>query len=189
MTFFLKMVGVKVGKGLQTEGIPSIKIRGSASNIVIGNNVRIARGVDLRNRNEGKIILEDNVYLDVGCRLVVANKAVLHIKEGAEIGLYSIFNAGANITVGKGAMIAGFCYFQSSNHGLKRNIPIKEQPHTYGEIIIGSDVWIGGHGTVLPGVNIGDGAVVGAKSVVTKNVESNAIVVGVPAFKKGERIE
>ena len=48
-------------------------------------------------------------------------------------------------------------------------------------INIGNDVWIGGHSTILPGVTIGDGAVVAAGAVVTKNVEPKTIVGGVPA--------
>ena len=48
-------------------------------------------------------------------------------------------------------------------------------------ITIGNDVWIGGNSTILPGVTIGDGAVVAAGAVVTKDVEPNTIVGGVPA--------
>jgi acetyltransferase-like isoleucine patch superfamily enzyme len=46
---------------------------------------------------------------------------------------------------------------------------------------VGRDVWIGGHSTVLSGVRIGDGAVVGAGSVVTKDIPPFSIAVGVPA--------
>jgi acetyltransferase-like isoleucine patch superfamily enzyme len=49
------------------------------------------------------------------------------------------------------------------------------------EIVIEDDVWIGAHCTILPGVTIGKGAVVGAGSVITKNVEPYSIVVGAPA--------
>ena len=48
-------------------------------------------------------------------------------------------------------------------------------------IVIGNDVWIGAQATILKGVEIADGAVVGAGSVVTKSVPPNAIVVGNPA--------
>jgi maltose O-acetyltransferase len=51
-------------------------------------------------------------------------------------------------------------------------------------ITIGDDVWIGGHSTVLPGVKIGDGAVIAAGSVVTKDVEPCALVAGNPAKVK-----
>jgi maltose O-acetyltransferase len=46
---------------------------------------------------------------------------------------------------------------------------------------IGDDVWIGGHATILPGVTIGDGAVVAAGAVVTKDVPPYTVVAGVPA--------
>lgn len=48
-------------------------------------------------------------------------------------------------------------------------------------ITIGNDVWIGGHSCIMPGVTIGDGAVIAAGSVVTKDVEANTIVGGNPA--------
>ena len=54
-------------------------------------------------------------------------------------------------------------------------LPIK------GDTVIGNDVWIGQHATILPGVHIGDGAIIGANSVVGSDVEPYTIVVGNPA--------
>lgn len=48
-------------------------------------------------------------------------------------------------------------------------------------VFIGRNVWIGSHATILPGVRVGDGAVIGAGAVVTKDVPTDSIVVGVPA--------
>ena len=50
-----------------------------------------------------------------------------------------------------------------------------------GTVIIGNDVWIGSHATVVDGISIGDGSIVAAGSVVTKSVQPYAIVGGVPA--------
>jgi virginiamycin A acetyltransferase len=54
-------------------------------------------------------------------------------------------------------------------------------PGTKGDVVIGNDVWIGYQAMILSGVKIGDGAVVGARSVVTKDVPPYAIVAGSPA--------
>jgi maltose O-acetyltransferase len=56
-----------------------------------------------------------------------------------------------------------------------------------GDVVIGDRVWIGYRAVILPGVTVGDGAVVGAGSVVTKNVLPYTIVAGNPARKIGER--
>lgn len=58
---------------------------------------------------------------------------------------------------------------------------ITGHPSTKGDVVIGNDVWIGWSATILSGVAIGDGAVIAAKSVVTKNVPPYAIVAGNPA--------
>lgn len=58
---------------------------------------------------------------------------------------------------------------------------IKGHPKTKGDVIIGNDVWIGYGSTILSGVKIGDGAIIGAMSLVTKNVEPYTIVGGNPA--------
>ena len=58
---------------------------------------------------------------------------------------------------------------------------MKHQPERSAEILVGSDVWFGVNCTILKGVAIGDGAIIAAGSVVTKNVPPLAIVAGVPA--------
>lgn len=62
-------------------------------------------------------------------------------------------------------------------------------PASKGRVVIGSDVWIGKGAKILSGVEIGDGAVVGAFSVVTKNVRPYAIVVGSPAREVKRRFD
>jgi virginiamycin A acetyltransferase len=52
---------------------------------------------------------------------------------------------------------------------------------TKGDTIIGNDVWIGHHAVIMPGTQIGDGAMIGSYSIVTKNVEPYAVVAGNPA--------
>ena len=183
----LVLKGIKVGKNFYIQGIPFLKIRGPARNIRIGDDVSIYGNIDIRNRETGSIVIEDNVSFDKECRLVAANNAVLRFKSGADIGGYNIFNCGTNVTIGHDTMIAGYCYIQSSNHGMAPNIPIKKQKHIYGEITIGDDCWIASHVTVVAGVTIANGAIVGANAVVTKDLSTNSINVGIPAKQIGVR--
>jgi acetyltransferase-like isoleucine patch superfamily enzyme len=62
-------------------------------------------------------------------------------------------------------------------------------PWSKGDIIVGNDVWIGRGAKILSGVTIGDGAVIGAYSVVTRNVRPFAIVAGNPAVEHRRRFE
>jgi acetyltransferase-like isoleucine patch superfamily enzyme len=102
----------------------------------------------------------------------------------------AMFMAPVPITIGNNALIGPYTMFNSSSHRYKsRGTLIDHQGHRYGEIKIEDDVWIGGHACVLAGVTLGEGAVVGAGSVVTKSVPNYAVVAGVPARIIGERSE
>lgn len=89
----------------------------------------------------------------------------------------------AEICIGKNCLIGPDVGIYTAGHQLHpedRTLTCTATP-----ISIGDDVWIGGHSTILPGVSIGDGAVVAAGSVVTKDVKSRTMVAGNPAkFKK-----
>jgi acetyltransferase-like isoleucine patch superfamily enzyme len=64
---------------------------------------------------------------------------------------------------------------------------ISGHPSTKGDVIIGKDVWIGFGATILSGVKIGDGSVIGARSVVTNEIHLYAVVTGNPAKEKKKR--
>jgi maltose O-acetyltransferase len=62
------------------------------------------------------------------------------------------------------------------------DIPMRQQGHNKPEpVIIGDDVWIGTRAIIMPGISVGKGAIIGASSVVTKDVPEYAIVCGNPA--------
>ncbi|MDE7160024.1 MAG: galactoside O-acetyltransferase [Muribaculaceae bacterium] len=84
--------------------------------------------------------------------------------------------AAGGITVDDGAMIAANVQLISNNHDLYERQVITCKP-----VHIGKNAWIGAGATILPGVTVGDNAVVGAASVVTKDVEADTIVAGNPA--------
>ena len=105
---------------------------------------------------------------------------------------------GKNITIGKDVFINSGCHFQDQgsitigdgslighnvvlvtiNHDLN---PKENRKNHYAPIKIGSYVWIGSNATVLPGVTVGDWAVIAAGAVVTKDVPARTVVGGVPA--------
>ncbi|MBW2642327.1 MAG: acyltransferase [Deltaproteobacteria bacterium] len=70
----------------------------------------------------------------------------------------------------------------------KRRVPIREQGHHKGIIMIKTGAWIGANAVILPDVTIGKGAIVAAGAVVTKDVNDFEIVGGLPARKIGSRI-
>ena len=98
-------------------------------------------------------------------------------------------NAYGGITIGNNVLIGPSVIIHSANH----KIPTKKDQilgsgHQKNPVIIGNDIWIGANALILPGVRIGDGCVIGAGSVVTKNVEPYSIVGGNPAKKIRDRI-
>ena len=65
--------------------------------------------------------------------------------------------------------------------GWRQEAPACEALPMKGDTVVGNDVWIGQNATILPGVHVGDGAIIGANSVVGSDVEAYSIVVGNPA--------
>lgn len=94
----------------------------------------------------------------------------------------------ASITIGCQVSIGANCYITSGNHAFsRRDIPIQCQGFSSREVVIGDDVWIGCNAVVLPGVTIGTGAIIGAGSVVTRDVPPYEVWAGVPARKIKDR--
>jgi galactoside O-acetyltransferase len=78
---------------------------------------------------------------------------------------------------------------RASNHNYNRvDIPIRDQGHSGGKIVIEDDVWIGSNAVITPDVVIGKGAIVGAGAVVVHDVSPYDIVGGVPAVTIGKRM-
>src|SRR5688572_17239768 len=85
------------------------------------------------------------------------------------------------ITFGKNVLIGPKVIIWGRDHGMDRHTPMNTQQYKRKPIVIGNDVWIGACSIVLKGVTIGEGAVIAAGSVVTKDVEPYTIVGGNPA--------
>lgn len=100
--------------------------------------------------------VHDNVFINTGCQ----------------------FQDQGGIEIGEGSLIGHNVVLATLNHDLN---PSRRQICIPASIRIGKNVWIGSNSTILPGVAIGDNAVVAAGAVVTKDIEENTIVGGVPA--------
>lgn len=99
-----------------------------------------------------------------------------HINRGA------IITARAPVEIGDDALIGPYAIINSGNHVfVDLNTPTNLQGHTESPISIGNNVWLGAHACVLQGVTIGDGSVVGAGAVVTRDIPAHSLAVGVPA--------
>lgn len=135
-------------------------------------------------RNWQDITLGSNVALDTGVTLLCSGVITgdkLVISSGTYVNRYSMFDAHQQIVVGSNCLFGPNCYITDSNHSFEANLSINIQKMQSNPIVIEDEVWIGAHVTILSGVRIGKGAVIGAGSVVTSEVPSMAIAVGVPA--------
>ena len=105
----------------------------------------------------------------------------LVIGENSGIGEYSKIMPG--VIIGDNVMMGPKCFFCTRNHEYTRtDIPMIQQGfQEQRPIKIGNDVWIGQNVIILPGVTVGNGCIIGAGAVVTKNVPDYAIVGGNPA--------
>ena len=109
-------------------------------------------------------------YTDFGRNIHVGNH--VFINGGCH------FQDQGGISIGAGALIGHQVVLATLNH---HEDPARRQELRGAPIVIGKNVWIGAHATVLAGVTIGDGAIVAAGAVVTRDVPPNTVVGGVPA--------
>jgi acetyltransferase-like isoleucine patch superfamily enzyme len=156
----------------------------------VGRNVFVGDGVVIyADTGGGPVILGDRVYLNEDVRIVTGQGGVVSLDDDTHVqpGCYFMAWQGS-IRVGRNAQIAPNCAFYPYEHGTDAGRPIHEQPlRSTGDIEIGADAWLGYGVIVLAGVSIGEGAVVGAGSVVTKSVPPGAVAAGSPARVLRER--
>ena len=112
------------------------------------------------------------------------------IGDDVDIAWGTIITTGGGVTIGDRTLIGYRSMIISANHNIPKGMgKIFDSGHTLAPVKIGSDVWIGGNTVILPGVTIGEGAVIAAGSVVTKNVPAFKIVAGCPAKEIKDRLQ
>jgi acetyltransferase-like isoleucine patch superfamily enzyme len=134
-------------------------------------------------KNGGSVTLKDHVSILRDTIIETGDHGRVHIEKHSYIHPQCHIIAYTNdIHIGCRVMLAANCAFYPHNHGAKKEIDIIEQPlESKGPIRIGDNAWLGTGVIVLGGVTVGEGAVIGAGSLVTKSIPSNAIAAGRPA--------
>ena len=134
-------------------------LNGAKGQLMIQKDGNLSKGVVI-NCYGGKVNIEQNVF--IGENVIIYGHGGVYIGENTLISMHT-------------------CII-SSNHTIpSKNILIRSQPDILLPVKIGNDVWLGAGAKVLGGVTIGDGCVVGAGAVVSKNLAPYSIAVGVPA--------
>lgn len=156
----------------------------SMETIEIGKDCFIAPEARLFAEPGRPIIIGDNTYIAADCVL----HGPLTLGQNVSINHHVSLDGGRKgIVIGDNTRIAAYSYAYAFNHGVEANQLIKDQSVTSTGIHIGSDVWIGANTGIVDGVTIGDHAVVGMGSIVTRAVAAHAKVAGNPARPIGDR--
>jgi len=129
--------------------------------VALSDRVAVLRDTAIETAFNGRITIGPETWIQPRCQL------------NAYVG---------SIHIGRGVDIAPNCALYSYDHGIAQGKTIREQPlHSKGDILICDHAWLGVGVTVLSGTRIGEGAVIGAGSVVTKDIPDGAVAVGNPA--------
>lgn len=142
-----------------------VKIQG-ATKIRFGHRFMAGRGLWLQSIGDGVLTIGDNV----------------NMSDWVHVGAMS------SVTIGHGCLLGSKVLITDHSHGTAVDIatvaplrPDARPLHTKGPVVIEDNVWLGDAVVVLPGVRIGSNSIVGANSVVTRDIPRNTIWAGVPA--------
>lgn len=154
-----------------------------------GKSVTIKRNVEVSICSTGSLVLGDACFVHANVWfLLTMPRPTVEIGRHVFIGRHSIIACKNRISIGDFTVIAPRCYIIDHEHGFRADDVILNQRSELGSVSIGRDCYLGVNATVLSNVRIGDGAVVGAGSVVTKDIPPYEFWAGSPArfLKKRE---
>lgn len=136
---------------------------------------------------KGNISIGDNVYVGyktwlAALPLTGEKQCCMELLDGVTIGHFNHIYATKKIILEKDVLTADRVYISDNLHGYADiHVPIKDQPIIqHGEVVIGEGSWLGENVCVL-GARVGKHCVIGANSVVTKDIPDYSVAVGVPA--------
>lgn len=136
----------------------------------------------IRTVGKGSIRAAGKIRLDACSEMVALGR--LQVGNNLVINSWSRVIAHESISIGNNVVIARFVSILDHDHDIIKDPEIgsiKFEGYKTAPVKIGSNVWIGDKATVIKGVTIGDNVVIGANSVVTKDIPSNCIAAGIPA--------
>jgi acetyltransferase-like isoleucine patch superfamily enzyme len=138
--------------------------------------------LDASGAGEAGVTLGNDVMISRNC-VIQGKTGPLQIGDRTDIGCNVVISSITGISIGHSVLIAGNCYIGGGRYIADRiDVPLMDQGlFSKGPVSIGDDVWLGAGAIVLDGVTIGKGCIVGAGSVVTKDLPEYSIAVGVPA--------
>lgn len=159
-------------------------------NISIGNNVHLRHGCMLYAGNgtsSGNIA--ETPFIKIGNDVHIKENAVLNtyggfiiVGDNAVIGQNSVIYGNGGVTIGDNSGLGPLCSVIASNHVFDAlDIPFYLQGETKKGIIVANNVWCASSVTLCDGITIEKNSVIGAGSVVRKDVPANAVVLGNPA--------
>jgi acetyltransferase-like isoleucine patch superfamily enzyme len=149
---------------LQTDGMafvgPGVKFEiGKGARVVLGRWCWIGHGTKIR-----------------------AHEGEVHIGAKSVLGQECTISAFQHVSIGRECVIADRVMLIDFDHGVVEvERPIREQGIYKRDVRVGSNVWVGYGASILRGVTVGDNAIIGTSTVVTKDIPDNAVVGGVPA--------
>lgn len=126
----------------------------------IGRDVRLAPNVSFANGE--RVVIGDGAHIGARCHLWAGNST-------------------GRVLIGPKALFGPEVFLTASNYQVLPGVAPMDQATDEADVVIGARTWLGARVMVMAGVTVGDDAVVGAGSIVTKDVPANAIAVGVPA--------
>lgn len=180
----------KIGKSCLIEKNVRLAI---PSQIFLGDRVFIGEYSYLDPKSiRTKIVLGNDVYISRLCRLSTGSSedyiGEVVIGDSVHIGQNCFIDGTGKLKIGKDSVLGPNVVFLTGNHEFKNpNMPIRLQGGIPMPIVIEEDVWLGANMIVLGDVTIGKGSVIGAGSVVTKDIPPYSVAVGVPAKVIGKR--
>jgi acetyltransferase-like isoleucine patch superfamily enzyme len=146
-----------------------------------GGPVFFGRRLEIQIGRSGEVRFGRFVWIGDGSK-IRCHEGTVEIGEKTVIGQECTISAYQRVRIGEQCVIADRAMFIDFDHGVVEvERPIRVQGIYKRDVEVGSNVWIGYGACVLRGVRVGDNAIVGTNSVVTRDVPANAVVAGIPA--------